>query len=124
MLVTFGLSGDNTGFNDVNILSTSSWSWITQYTANVAWLSGNTSSTNGKVRSNTGTQSLYYFVAKYSYASSVGNSTDYDPNSKVKENEHEVSTETRIKAGVIAGVVSGGVVIVSYTKQPKLHFKI
>ncbi|GAN06340.1 kelch repeatcontaining protein [Mucor ambiguus] len=93
MLVVFGLSGDNTGFDDVNILSTSSWSWITQYSANVAWLSGNTSSTNGKVRGNT------------------GNSTDDDPNAKIEGNEHEVSTETRIKAGVIAGVVSGGVVI-------------
>ncbi|KAI8643455.1 hypothetical protein BD408DRAFT_431485 [Parasitella parasitica] len=93
MLVAFGLSGDNTGFDDVNILSTSSWSWITQYTANVAWLSGNTSSTNGGVRNNT------------------GNILDHDPNSNVERNEHEVSTETRIKAGVIAGVVSGGVVV-------------
>ncbi|CEP16492.1 hypothetical protein [Parasitella parasitica] len=93
MLVAFGLSGDNTGFDDVNILSTSSWSWTTQYTANVAWLSGNTSSTNGAVRNNT------------------GNITDHDPNSNIEKSEHEVSTETRIKAGVIAGVVSGGVVI-------------
>ncbi|KAK4522008.1 uncharacterized protein ATC70_004547 [Mucor velutinosus] len=93
MLVTFGLSGDNTGFNDVNILSTSSWSWITQYTANVAWLSGNTSSTDGKVRNNT------------------GNITDLDPNANIEGKEHEISTEARIKAGVIAGVVSGGVVI-------------
>lgn len=54
MLVSFGLSGDNTGFDDVNILSISSWSWVTQYTANVAWLSGNTTSTNGVVRNNTG----------------------------------------------------------------------
>ncbi|GAA5813767.1 hypothetical protein MFLAVUS_007254 [Mucor flavus] len=93
LLVAFGLGGDEKGFDDVNILSTSSWSWITQYTANTAWLSGNSTS-NGIVRNNT------------------GNTTAYDPNSKKNEgSEHEVSSETRIKAGVIAGVVSGGVVI-------------
>ncbi|GAA5806377.1 hypothetical protein HPULCUR_011910 [Helicostylum pulchrum] len=95
LLVAFGLGGDEKGFDDVNILSTSSWSWITQYTANTAWLSGNSTS-NGVVRNNT------------------GNTTAYDPNSKKNEvSEHEVSSETRIKAGVIAGVVSGGVVISS-----------
>lgn len=55
MLVAFGLSSNNTGFDDVNILSISSWSWITQYTANIAWLSGKTTSTNGVARNNTGT---------------------------------------------------------------------
>jgi hypothetical protein len=58
MLVAFGLSSNNTGFDDVNILSISSWSWITQYTANIAWLSGKTTSTNGVPRNNTGT-SIY-----------------------------------------------------------------
>jgi hypothetical protein len=53
LLVAFGLGGDDKGFDDVNILSTSSWSWITQYTANMAWLAGN-SSTNGVVKNNTG----------------------------------------------------------------------
>lgn len=53
LLVAFGLGGDEKGFDDVNILSTSSWSWITQYTANTAWLSGNSTS-NGVVRNNTG----------------------------------------------------------------------
>lgn len=54
MLVMFGFAGDNIGFNDVSILSTSTWSWVTQYTANVAWLSGNASSTTGIIRNNTG----------------------------------------------------------------------
>ncbi|KAI7889208.1 uncharacterized protein EV154DRAFT_424297 [Mucor mucedo] len=93
LLVTFGLGGDEKGFDDVNILSTSSWSWITQYTANTAWLAGNT--TNGVVKNNT------------------GNKMSYDPNGKKNEADHDNSSETRIKAGVIAGVVSGGVVIVS-----------
>lgn len=53
LLVAFGLGVDGKGFDDVNILSTSSWSWITQYTANTAWLSGNTTS-NGIVKNNTG----------------------------------------------------------------------
>lgn len=44
MLIAFGLGGDGKGFDDVNILSTSSWSWTTQYTPNMAWLSGNGSS--------------------------------------------------------------------------------
>jgi hypothetical protein len=60
MLVVFGLGGDARGLDDVNILSTSSWSWITQYTANNDWLSGNASSATGVIKNNTGKTKMLY----------------------------------------------------------------
>ncbi|KAI8882593.1 galactose oxidase [Backusella circina FSU 941] len=98
MLVVFGLGGDARGLDDVSILSTSSWSWITQYTANSDWLSGNTSSAAGAVKNSTGNGIT---------------SSSYDPDTykSREENNDTVSTDTRIKAGVIAGVVSGAVVV-------------
>ena len=47
MLVTFGLGANNNGFDDVNILSTSTWSWITQYNFNKSRLSGNEPASEG-----------------------------------------------------------------------------
>lgn len=116
LLVAFGLGGDDKGFDDVNILSTSSWSWITQYTANAAWLAGNT--TNGVVKNNTG--NIIDKKINFVFTIASGNGTAYDPNGKKNETDHDNSSETRIKAGVIAGVVSGGVVIVSQTKMNHL----
>jgi hypothetical protein len=120
MLVTFGFAGDNIGFNDVNILSTSTWSWVTQYTANVGWLSGNTSSTNGVIKNNTGNVICFLKLSIYSITNNtngIGNGTAADPNStKNDTNNHDASSQSRIKAGIVAGVVSGGVVIVSQKK--------
>lgn len=112
MLVTFGLSDDNTGFDDVNILSTSSWSWITQYNANAAWLAGNTTSA-GVPKSKKKKKGFPLINPYISHHFVIDNDTMYDPNSNTNKNDQNISSETRIKAGVIAGVVSGGVVIVS-----------
>lgn len=90
LLVAFGLAGDNKGFDDINILSTSTWSWTSQYSPNTAWLSGNGPS-NG--------------------VSSKGNASTIDSIWKTGGPTTDASSETRIKAGVIAGVVSGSVVI-------------
>lgn len=54
----------------------------------------------------------------------IGNGTAYDPNGKKNEADHDNSSETRIKAGVIAGVVSGGVVIVSLRNDMHIYKRI
>ncbi|KAG1051879.1 hypothetical protein G6F43_005942 [Rhizopus delemar] len=93
VFVLFGIGDDNIGFNDVNILSVTGWTWINQYIPNMVWLSGN---------------ETYYL-------NSSDNGLDplYDPGFQTKnENEErDKESEARVKAGITAGVVSGGVVI-------------
>ncbi|RCH77540.1 hypothetical protein CU098_001759, partial [Rhizopus stolonifer] len=93
LLILFGLGDEKNGFNDVSILSITSWTWIGQYIPNMAWFSDN-----------------------YTYSSGYPNNSInplYDQNfhSDDEEKENRKESETRVKAGVMAGVVSGGVVI-------------
>ena len=54
MLILSGCGNDNgKGYNDIGILSTSTRSWITQYTSNPAWLSGDLSASPHDVLKNT-----------------------------------------------------------------------
>ncbi|ORE04572.1 hypothetical protein BCV72DRAFT_257216 [Rhizopus microsporus var. microsporus] len=94
LLVMFGIGDGDTGFDDVNLLSTTSWTWVNQYTPNPAWLSGNDS--NSSNSSNSGLDPFY--------DPNYGNSND--------ETAYKVDPDSRIKAGITAGAVSGSVVII------------
>lgn len=59
LLVMFGIGDGDTGFDDVSLLSTNSWTWVNQYTPNPAWLSGNDS--NSLNSSNSGKTEKYTF---------------------------------------------------------------
>ncbi|ORX50498.1 galactose oxidase [Hesseltinella vesiculosa] len=90
MLVSFGQAPGHEGYADVNILNTAAWQWISTYTPNPEWLSGNFSS-NGGMGSNNGTGDTGNGFAK-----------NTDPSNP---------SETKIKAGIIAGIISGAVVV-------------
>ncbi|KAI8062427.1 hypothetical protein BC940DRAFT_308995 [Gongronella butleri] len=91
MLVSFGSAPGNDGYNDVNILDTAEWQWISTYTPNPKWLSGNFSSSG--------------VISNSSGEANGGSAAANTPNS------NGGSSETRIKAGVIAGIISGAVVV-------------
>ncbi|KAI9271986.1 hypothetical protein BY458DRAFT_426740, partial [Sporodiniella umbellata] len=93
LLVMFGLGEEENGFSDVSVLNITAWTWVSQYVPNTAWFSGN-----------------------YTYSPNLpNNSIDplHDPNfhSDDEEKDFKKESETRVKAGIMAGVVSGGVVI-------------
>ncbi|KAI8147028.1 hypothetical protein BJV82DRAFT_552909 [Fennellomyces sp. T-0311] len=97
MLVGFGLGSDEQGLNGINLLSTSTWSWISEYQPNLAWLTGNATFLPGTSQAPELPTSL-----------SPSNVTSSD-NSTIDTQGHQ----SHVRAGVIAGVVSGGVVAVS-----------
>ncbi|KAG1169398.1 hypothetical protein G6F70_008447 [Rhizopus microsporus] len=94
LLVMFGIGDGDTGFDDVNLLSTTTWTWVNQYTPNPAWLSGNDS--NSLNSSNSGLDPFY------------------DPNygSSNDETTHKVDPDSRIKAGITAGAIGGGLFLI------------
>jgi hypothetical protein len=113
MLVTFGMETEEIGYNDVHILDTGNWEWISTYSPNAAWLSGNLTSTSGVIRNSTGN-----YGNPYTGLPKDSNGHPYtweDPNYKPDEAQGGPSppSESRIKAGVVAGVISGALVVVS-----------
>lgn len=114
MLIMFGRGSNKQGYNDIGVLSTSTWSWKSRYTSNPAWLSGNLSASHGVVKNSTGTYG----------GDTRSNSRDPDsaPSFPVFQQDNttlpDTTSETqhehrgRITAGIIAGVISGGVVVV------------
>lgn len=115
VFVLFGIGDDNIGFNDVNILSVTGWTWINQYIPNMVWLSGNetyylNSSDSGKFLFN-----FLYATINKTCCLYLGLDPLYDPGFQTKDEneERDKESEARVKAGITAGVVSGGVVIVS-----------
>ncbi|KAI8079752.1 uncharacterized protein BX664DRAFT_361928 [Halteromyces radiatus] len=115
MIVTFGFEKTGTGYNDVNILDTRNWQWITTYTPNLGWLSGNISSNSGTARNSSGIYSNPYAGNQDpNYPKGTPYAWD-DPNSSSGEDpeSHEENnpTESKIKAGVVAGIISGAVVV-------------
>lgn len=114
MLIMFGRGSNKQGYNDVGVLSTSTWSWKSRYTSNPAWLSGNLSASHGVVKNSTGTYG----------GDTRSNSRDPDsaPSFPVFKQDNTTLSNTtsetphehrgRITAGIIAGVISGGVVVV------------
>lgn len=114
MLIMFGRGSNKQGYNDVGVLSTSTWSWRSRYTSNPAWLSGNLSASHGVVKNSTGTYG----------GDTRSNSRDPDsaPSFPVFKQDNTTLSNTtsetphehqgRITAGIIAGVISGGVVVV------------
>ncbi|CEG76179.1 hypothetical protein RMATCC62417_11111 [Rhizopus microsporus] len=94
LLVMFGIGDGDTGFDDVNLLSTTSWTWVNQYTPNPAWLSGNDS--NSSNSSNSGLDPFY--------DPNYGNSND--------ETARKVDPDSRIKAGITAGAIGGGLFLI------------
>lgn len=103
MLIVFGLGANNQGFNDIGVLSSTTWTWMAQYVSRAAWLSGNLSSSSGAVHNST-------------YGGDT-RSNSRDPSTTIPNTSGTTATapqsQVRITAGVIAGVVSGGVVVVS-----------
>ncbi|KAI9263308.1 hypothetical protein BDA99DRAFT_437969, partial [Phascolomyces articulosus] len=93
MLVGFGLgTGDeHHGTNSVHLLSTSTWTWISDYHPNVYWLTRN--GTTSMV-----TTSIY--ITNFTY-------------DKIMADKNKNEQSSHVRAGVIAGVISGGVVAVS-----------
>ncbi|KAI8330624.1 hypothetical protein BC941DRAFT_518070 [Chlamydoabsidia padenii] len=110
MLVTFGMESEDVGYNDIHILDTGNWEWISSYSPNAAWLSGNLTSTSGVIRNSTGNYgNPYTGLPKDSNGHSY---TWEDPNFKPDPGGTQASpNESRIKAGVVAGVISGAVVV-------------
>ena len=116
MLVMFGIG--NGPFSDIGILSTSTWSWTTQYISNPAWLSGNLSASHGLVKNSTGTYSTDTRSssrdpddAPYVQEQNITAPIDTNSDPQITTGKH-----IRITAGVIAGVLSGGVVVVTVSK--------
>ncbi|SAL99038.1 hypothetical protein [Absidia glauca] len=111
MLVTFGMETEEIAYNDVHILDTGNWEWISTYSPNAAWLSGNLTSTSGVIRNSTGN-----YGNPYTGLPKDSNGHPYtweDPNYKPDDAQGGPSppSESRIKAGVVAGVISGALVV-------------
>jgi hypothetical protein len=117
MLVTFGKGIDNVGYNNVRILDTSNWEWISTYTPNPGWLSGSINSSSGAFKNNTWIFGRPYLPKNRTFpnwddpnSSSHGDGS----NSNGDGNPAQTTTgESKVKAGIIAAVISGAVVVVS-----------
>ncbi|KAF7723108.1 Acyl-CoA-binding domain-containing protein 5 [Apophysomyces ossiformis] len=116
MLVLFGRGNDQTAYNDVNILSISTWAWESQYFPDLDWLAGNhTLPSHGVTRSNSTVGEAHGNSRNPDSSTTFDNSGD----AVGQEGGSSVSS-SKITAGVIAGVISAGVVTVSLP-DPKVE---
>ncbi|KAG0172156.1 Acyl-CoA-binding domain-containing protein 5 [Apophysomyces sp. BC1015] len=109
MLVLFGRGNDQIAYSDVNILSISTWSWVSLYTPDPAWLAGNRTSSVRGVTWNSSTVGEAHGNSRNPDSSTTfGNSSDV-----MTEEGNTSASSSRITAGIIAGVISAGVVAIS-----------
>lgn len=117
MLVTFGKGIDNVGYNNVRILDTSNWEWISTYTPNPGWLSGNINSSSGAFKNNTWIFGRPYLPKNRTFPNwDDPNSSSHGDGSNSNGDGTPAQTttgESKVKAGIIAAVISGAVVVVS-----------
>ncbi|KAI8341992.1 hypothetical protein BC941DRAFT_510072 [Chlamydoabsidia padenii] len=119
MLVTFGLGTNDNGYNDVHILDTSNWEWISNYTPNPGWLSGNINSSSGVRKNNTWIFGRPYLPTTQNPQGTFPNWADPNspsPGDGTNSGDDGALTQvnpgdSKVKVGIIAAVISGGVVV-------------
>lgn len=124
MLVAFGLNEGQGATDILGLLNTSSWSWVDTYTPNKEWLLYKANSTAGgdgkQISTITATTSIPPPVYSNSTIESHRNGTlaGGDKNNTGRaNNDHDSSDEEQalhLRFGVVAGVISGSVVVVGY----------
>lgn len=122
MLVAFGLNEEQGASDILGLLNTSSWSWVSKYTPNKDWLLYKANNTAGsdsrQISTITATTSILPPVYSNSTIKSHRNGSlaGNDKNSTGRtSNEHDTSDEEQalhLRFGVVAGVISGSVVVV------------
>lgn len=116
LLVCFGLT-DVLATSDVNLLDLRTGSWVTTYTPDAAWLAGNATTaafnstlhlTNDSLATNT---TLH--PTNDTHPTQTATASSITLSSAITKGTTE-SEPSHVGAGILAGVISGGVVVVSH----------